>query len=122
MSTATDRQTMDLAERRAADRELSEQRREARRDYVRYSEESSNADREYRKTKARRFVELRSEGEAVESAKIQAEAEASDAKHKRDIAASMAKAALLRVEEAERDSVTVRDLHASSERVDGLAA
>jgi hypothetical protein len=118
----TDRQTMDLAERRAADRALSEQRREARRDYLRYAEQSAEADREYRKAKARKFVELRAEGEPVESAKIQAEAVASDAKHRRDIAASLAKAALLRVEEAERDSVTVRDIHSSSERVDGLAA
>lgn len=122
MSRNGDRQTMDLAERRAADRALSEQRRDARRDYVRYAEQAADAEQEYRKTKARRFVELRAEGEAQESAKIQAEADAAEARHKRDIAAAMAKAALLRIEEAERDSVTVRDIHASSERVDGLAA
>lgn len=118
----TDRRTMDLAERRAADRALSEQRRDARRDYVRYSEQAAEADREYRVSKARRFVELRHEGESAEGSKIQAEAAAADAKHRRDIAASLAKAALLRIEEAERDSVTVRDIHHSSERVDGVAA
>lgn len=118
----TDRRTMDLAERREADRRLSESRREARRDYVRYSKEAADADTEYRKAKATKFVELRFGGEAVESAKIQAEAAAADAKHRRDIAHSLAKAALLKVEETERDSVTVRDLHASSERVEGLAA
>lgn len=118
----TDRRTMDLAERREADRRISEARREARRDYVRYSEQAADADAEYRKAKATEFVKLRSAGEAVESAKIQAEAAAADAKHRRDIAHSLAKAALLKVEEAERDSVTVRDLHSSSERVEGLAA
>ncbi len=113
---------MDLAERRAADHTLSEQRREARRDFVRYAEQAADAEQEYRKVKARRFVELRHDGEPVESAKIQAEGDASDARHKRDIASSLAKASLLRIEEAERDSVTVRDIHASSERVDGLHA
>ena len=122
MVSDIDRRTMDLAERRAADRQIAEQRRDARRDYVRYSEQAADADLEYRKTKARRFVELRAEAEPVEAAKIQAEADAADAKRTRDIAASMAKAALLRVEETERDSVSVRDLHKTSERIDGLAA
>lgn len=114
--------TMDLTARREADRRLSEQRRDARRDYIRYAEQAADADREYRKSKSVEFVKLRSAGESVESAKIQAEATASEAKHRRDISASLAKAALLRVEETERDSVSVRDIHSTSERIDGLAA
>lgn len=118
----SDRRTMDLAERRAADRELSRQRQDARKDYVRHAEEAAEADCEYRKTKARVFLEKRHAGESVEGAKIFAEAEGAEAKQRAAIASSLAKAALLRVDEKERDSVTVRDLHASSERIDGLAA
>ena len=113
---------MDLAERRAADRALSEQRRKARHEYVEQSQLAADHDADYRKVKAARFIELRAAGEPVESAKIQAEAEASESKLARDIAASLAKAALLKIEETERDGVTVRDIHRSSERVDGLTA
>lgn len=118
----TDRRTMDLAERREADRKISEARKTARRDYVRYAEQAADADRDYRVQKAKHFTTLRSEGESVGAAELQAEAVASDHKHRRDIAASLAKAALLRVDEAERDATVVRDLHRSSERIDGLAA
>lgn len=113
---------MDLAERREADRRISQARREARRDYERYAEQAADADLDYRKTKARRMVELRAEGEPSGVAEVRAEAEAGEHRHRRDIAASLAKAALLRVDEAERDATVVRDLHRSSERVEGLAA
>jgi hypothetical protein len=111
---------MDLQERWQVERRIAEARKAARRDYVRYSEESAVADLEYRKTKAIKLVEYRSEGEPAGVAEVRAEADAAGHKHKRDIAASMAKAALLRVDESERESVVVRDLHATSERIDGL--
>lgn len=113
---------MDLAERRTAERSIAEARRDARRDYVRYSEESAKADHAYRLTKARSYVQYRGQGETGEGSRIRAEADAAEDRMRRDISASLAKAALLRVDEAERESVVVRDLHRTSERIDGLAA
>ena len=117
-----DRQTMDLAERRAADRSLSEQRGDARRDYVRYSEQEADADREYEVTRARVYMEKRHAGATDRESELACREAAADPKHRRDIAHSMARASLLRISEIERKSVTVRDLHATSERIDGLAA
>lgn len=114
--------TMDLQARRVADRKLAEQRREARRDYVRYAEQEADADRDYERTRARVFAEAKSEGDSDRAAELKARDAAADAKHRRDIAHSLARAALLRIQETERESVTVRDLHATSERIDGLAA
>lgn len=116
----TDRRTMDLAERRVADRTLAERRQTARRDYVRYAEEEAAADREYTKTLARVFLEHRDKGEPVGASELLAKAEAAEAKQRRDIAHSLARAALLRIDETEREAVTVRDIHSSSERVDGV--
>lgn len=112
---------MDLGERREAERNIAKARREARNSYVAYSEQAAKEDLEYRKTKAIRLVEYRAAGEPAGVAQIRAEADAAEHKYKREIAESLAKAALLKIEEAERDSVTTRDLHASSERVDGLS-
>jgi hypothetical protein len=113
---------MDLAERRAADRTLAQRRQEARRDYVRYAEQAADADREYETTRAKVFAQQKSEGATDKAAELACRAAAAEAKHRRDIANSLARSALLRVDETEREAVTVRDLHSSSERVDGLAA
>lgn len=114
--------TMGLDERRRADRTLAERRQDARRDYVRYAQEAADADLDYRRTKARVYMEQRSEGNTSIGAELQANAVAGDARHRRDIAESLAKASLLRIQEVERESVTVRDIHSTSERIDGLAA
>lgn len=118
----SDRKTMDLAERRAADRELATQRADARRDYERYSAEEADADRDYERTRARVFAEEKSKGASDRAAELACRDAAADAKHKRDLAHSLARSALLRINEVERKSVTVRDIHATSERIDGLAA
>lgn len=117
-----DRQTMDLASRKAADRATAKYRAKARKDYVNQSEISATKDREYRETKATAYVQLRHEGETSEGSRIRAEAASAQLRSDRDIAASLAKAALLRVDEAERNSVSVRDVHATSQKIDGLAA
>lgn len=114
--------TMDLQARRVADRKLAERRQEARRDYVRYAEQAADADREYRRVKAVTYAEERSQGNTSVGAEIEANAKASDAKHRRDIAESLAKSALLRIQEVERETISVRDIHSTSERIDGLAA
>ena len=113
---------MDLQARRVADRKLAERRQEARRDYVRYAEQAADADREYRRVKATTYMEQRSQGNTSVGAELEANAVAADARHRRDIADSLAKAALLRIEEASREAVSVRDIHSTSERIDGLAA
>ncbi len=116
------RRTMDLAERRVADRTLTQQRGTARRDYIRYAEQAADADRDYEKTRARVFAEQKSEGSSDKAAELACRSAAADAKHRRDIANSLARAALLRIDETEREMVTVRDIFASSQRVDGVAA
>ena len=112
---------MDLAERRLADRTLAERRREARRDYVRYCQTEADADLAFERTRARVFAEAKDAGKSDRAAELECRAAAAEAKHKRDIAHSLARAALLRIDETEREAVTVRDLHATSERIDGVA-
>lgn len=113
---------MDLQSRRVADRKLAERRQEARRDFVRYAEQAADADRDYRRVKASTYAEERSQGNTSVGAEMQANAQAADSKHRRDIAESLAKAALLRIQEVERETISVRDIHSTSERIDGLAA
>src|SRR5215510_4016144 len=113
---------MDLEERRLNERKIAQSRRDARRDFVRHSEEAAKEDLAYRKTKAVKLVEYRAAGEPAGVAQIRAEADAAEHKFKRALAEASAKAALLKIDETERDSVVVRDLHRSSERVDGLSA
>jgi hypothetical protein len=117
-----DRKTMDLAERKVADRMNAEHRRKARIDYEKYSTEAAEADLKYRTKKSVSYVELRAKGETSEGARIRAEAESAPDKRDRDIAAGLAKSALLRVDEAESERVSIRDIHKTSERIDGLAA
>lgn len=109
---------LDDFRRRAAD--VTRQRREARRDYERYAEQAADADREYRKTLATAFITAKAGDATVKQAELEADAEAADARHKRAIAESLAKAALLRVEECERDAATLRTVYESGRR-EGLA-
>ena len=113
---------MDLAERRTADRKINEARRDSRRDYLRYVEEAAEADLQYRKGRAKKLVELRAEGEPAGVAEICAEAEVAEFKMRAKLGDGMAKEALLRIDEAERHATSVRDIHSSSERAEGLAA
>jgi hypothetical protein len=117
-----DRTTMDMAERRAADRKSAKYRRQARIDFEMQAKIAAEKDAAYRQTKARRYVELRAEGETSEGSRIRAEGDSAELRSERDIASSLAKAALLRVDEAERNSVSIRDIHKTSERIDGVAA
>lgn len=113
--------TMNLDERRRADHQLAVQRRQARAEYVEQAEIEAKADADYRRIKSTTFLECRDQGLPANGAEIVANAAAAAAKQKRDIAAALAKAALLKVQETERESVSVRDIHTSSERIDGLA-
>lgn len=113
---------MDLNERRRADHKLAVSRRQARTEYVEQAETAAKADAEYCRVKSVTFLECRDNGMPVTGAEIVAKAAAAEAKQRRDIALSLAKAALLKIQETERESVSVRDIHSTSERIDGLAA
>ncbi len=114
--------TMDLQARRDADRKLTQQRREAQRDYERYAAQEADAERDYRKQTAVKFAEAKSEGLSDKRAEIDAKAATADLRHRRDIAHSLAVSARFRIAGLERDAVTVRDVHATSERIDGVVA
>ena len=94
-------------------------RREARRDFERYSELEADAEREFRKTLAIAFA--KAEGTAAQREFI-AQQEASDARHKRDLAKAMSKSALLRIEELEADRSILRDIGSWSRAIDGVTA
>lgn len=113
---------MGLTERREADRRLSEARRKARQNFTDYKEKAADADREYRMIRARVFAEMKSKGGTDKAAEMSADAESANARHDRDLNEALAKSALLRIQEIERDSVSVRDIHQTSERIDGLGA
>lgn len=114
--------TMDLGERREAERSLARQRIEAREEYVRQAEAEAKADRDYEVTRATAFMEARTSGSPVTEADLLSRKAAADFKFRREIAHSLARAALLKVQEAERSQVTIRDIHSASERIDGLVA
>jgi hypothetical protein len=112
---------MDLNDRRRADHQLAVQRREARAEYVKQAEVEARADAEYRRVKSVTYLECRDKAMPSNGAEIVANAAAAEAKQRRDIAASLAKAALLKIQETEREAVSVRDIHSTSERIDGIA-
>lgn len=114
--------TMDLNDRRRADHQLAKDSEEARNEYVRQAEIEAIADGEYRRVKAKTYLEARDQAMTSTGAEIVAAAAASEVKQKRDIASSLAKASLLKIAECDRRRVTVRDIHSTSERIDGLAA
>lgn len=115
-------QTMGLTERRRADHQLAIRRRQAREEYVKQAELAARADADYRRLKSVTYLEARDQGLPSAGCEMVANAAGAEAKQARDIAASLAKAALLKIQETEREAVTVRDIHATSERIDGLAA
>jgi hypothetical protein len=114
--------TLTLDDMRRGAHQLAQARRDARRDFERYSEQEADADREYRVTLAKVFARERSAGEPAGASEILAKAAAAEAKHKRDLAASLAKSALLRIEELERDAATLRSIADWSRAIDGAAA
>ena len=115
--------TLGLDELRRGSRAITERRREARRDYERYAEAAAEAEREYRKTLAKRLAVHRVENNlGVTEAEIMAQGDAADARYRRDIAQSLAKSSLLRIEELERDAATLRSIGEWSQRIEGVAA
>ena len=116
---------LDFADVQRAARQLGEKRRQARKEYEEQSLLAADADRDYRKAFAVAFTRARvgdeeTPGKSVGEAEAIAAAEAADAKHRRDIAQSLAKSALLRIEELEADKSNLRMLGEWSQRIEGI--
>lgn len=114
--------TMDLQDRRRMERHYANLRIKAREEYVRQAEIEAKAEHAYDLTRSTAFLDARGKGAPIGEAEMVARRAAVDHKLERDIAHAMARAALLRVAEAERGQVAVRDMHSASERIDGLVA
>ena len=108
----------DMSEVRHAARELAKRRREARRDYERYSEQAADAERDFRRELATGFAKAKSSGMSVGQAEIEAQGQAAEARHTRDLAQAMAKSALLRIDELEADRAMLRQLGDWSQRME----
>jgi len=114
--------TMGLDEYRTSAHGLAEQRRIARVNYEAHSHDEADAERDFRKTMAVAYAKARSGGETSSGAEIMARAESADARHRRDLAASKARAAQMRIAELERDASILRSIAAWSQGIDGMAA
>ena len=73
-------------------------------------------------TLAQAFAKCKAGDATAAQAELQAHADASDAKHTRDLAKSMAKAALLRIEALEADRATLRSVAEWSQKIDSTGA
>lgn len=98
---------------------LGEKRRAARADYEHRTREAAEAERDYRKTKAIAFTKARDGEKGVGESEIIADHHSADARYRRDIAQSMVKASLLRIEELEADRAMLRQLGDWSQRMEG---
>lgn len=113
---------LSLDEFRVKSNQLQQKRSDARRDYERYSQEEAEADRQYRMTLASAFAQCKANDMTAAQAEVEAHARASDAKLKRDLAKSMSKSALLRIEQLEADRATLRSIAEWSQRISGVTA
>lgn len=115
--------TMTLDEFRAQSRAIQKARAGARERYEDYAREAAQAESEYRKRLAQAFAEAkRMDGVTAAQAELEAHAAASDLRLKRDLAQSLAKSALLRVEALEADRATLRSVAEWSQKVDATGA
>ena len=103
---------------RSAAHDLAHERRKARQDYENHARLAADAERDYRKKLAIELTKFRSEEKGVGESEILANAEAADAKHRRDLEQSLAKAALLRIDELERDGAFLRQLGSWSQELE----
>lgn len=109
---------MGFAELRSAAHNLASRRRDARKDYEKHANKAADAERDFRKKLAVEFTKARSSGKGVGESEILANGEAADERHERDLEQSLAKAALLRIEELEADRAMLRQLGAWSQELE----
>lgn len=113
---------LSFGEVQSAAHDLASQRRHARTVYEKRSREAADAEREYRKKLAIKFTTFRSQEKGVGESEILAngDPEVYEARHARDIANGLAKAALLRIEELEADRAMLRQLGAWSQELEAV--
>lgn len=116
VSATTNPVPLDSTEVRIQFRNLAENRRKARGDYIDCAREEAEAEHRFRKVRAIKFAEARKEGEPQDAADIYARSEAADAELERNLGHSKAKAALLRIDELEADRANLRHLSEREER------
>lgn len=112
--------TLTLDDYRTKSNAIHKARAEARRDFERYAEQEADAERLYRQQLAQAFAKAKASDATAAQAEIQAHSDASDARHTRDLAKAMAKAALLRIEALEADRATLRSVAEWSQKVDAV--
>lgn len=113
---------LSLDEFRVKANQMQKARSEARRDFERYAEQEAQADKAYRLSLATAFAQAKAKDMTAAQAEMEAHAMASDKKLERDLAKSMAKSALLRIEQLEADRATLRSVAEWSQRIEGVAA
>ena len=115
--------TLSLDEFRRQSRVLQENRSKAREEYERHAQEEAQAEFEYRRAFAIAHTQAAAKG-TLNAKGIEAEAVAQTAplRLKRDLAKSLAKSSLLRINELEADRATLRSIAEWSQRVDGVTA
>lgn len=101
---------MSFEEIRAASHDLARNRRKAIVEYQLHAEAAANAERDFRKKLATELTKFRSAEKGVGESEILANAEAADQRHARDLAHSIARADLLRIDAYEREQATLRQL------------
>lgn len=115
--------TMTLDEFRRQSSQIQSERAKARGRYEGYAKEAAEAETEYRKRLAQAFAEAkRMEGVTAAQAELEAHSAASEARLKRDLAQSLAKSSLLRVEALEADRATLRSIAEWSQKIDATGA
>ncbi len=112
--------TLTLDDFRQQSRQLHDARGDARRDYERYAHQAADAERDYRRELATAFARAKSSEMTAGQAEVQAHADAAEARHKRDLAQSMAKSCLLRIEAIEADRATLRSIATWSQAIDAV--
>ncbi len=123
MNTPQPRPTLTLDDFRAQSRTIHKARDEARINYENHAAEAAQAESEYRKKLAGAFAEAkRFDGVTAAQAELEAHAEASETRLKRDLAQSLAKSALLRIEALEADRATLRSIGDWSRAIDATGA
>lgn len=95
---------------RAAAHDLAVKRREARDTYEHHARKQVEAEEAYRRKKGTELAKFRAADKGFGESEVLADAEAAGERAARDMEQVLAKVALLRIEELERDQATLRQL------------
>lgn len=113
---------LDYAALRNAARHNAEARANARKSYLEAAQEAAEKERDYRRARATKLAELRSDGVAWTAAidLAKGDEDVSTLAFERDLAISKLKASLLRHDELEGERASIRQLGDWSARMEGV--